>query len=181
MTDLSKIRLLVLDVDGVLTDGRIMLDYRGREIKSFHSRDGQGIKIWMSLGLEIAIITGRSSTALTSRTEELNIKHVIQASSDKLTSLKAILAKTGIPMDQVAAVGDDLPDLPIMKSVGYPAAVADSVKEVKGAAKYVAQLKGGEGAVREIIEHILKSGSLWNQALTMLFESHPAGTGGDRL
>jgi len=157
----NSIRLLILDVDGVLTNGRITLDTLGREIKFFDCKDGFGLNAWKKTGRVTAIITGRSSTALTNRMEELGITHVIQGSRDKMKSLKQVFKRTGIGPEQAAAIGDDLPDLPMLTTVAYPIAVADAVPEVSRVAQFITERPGGYGAVREAIEHILKAENEW--------------------
>lgn len=160
------IRLLVLDVDGVLTDGQILLDYRGRELKSFHVRDGQGLRLWMSLGYQAAIITGRSSLVVANRAAELGIGYVLQGVQDKSAALDTVLEQTGIEPLATACIGDDLPDLPLFRRVGYPVAVADADSHVKAAARYVTTRSGGHGAVREVIEHLLTAQNRWTDAIS---------------
>jgi len=160
----EKIQLLCLDVDGVMTDGSIAIDDHGVETKRFHVRDGTGIKIWKKLGFEIAIITGRRGMAVRHRANELGIEHLVQGSSDKLADFGRLLTKVGLVASQAAMLGDDLPDLPIMKLVGYPMAVADAVAEVREVAEFVTVRPGGQAAVREAIEHVLRAKELWNQA-----------------
>jgi 3-deoxy-D-manno-octulosonate 8-phosphate phosphatase (KDO 8-P phosphatase) len=151
----SKIRLLVLDVDGVLTDGRLHFDADGRETKVFHVRDGLGVKQAAASGVEIAVISGRSCPAVETRMAELDIKHVRLGRDDKLNALREITDVLSIPMEAVACVGDDLPDLPIMKAAGLGIAVADAHPEVRDGADWCTQLGGGLGAVREICDLIV--------------------------
>ena len=148
------IELLVLDVDGVLTDGSIIYSSAGDEVKAFHVRDGSGLKFWRDAGKQAAIISGRSSTTVDRRTEELGIKFVVQGSGDKLASLRSILKTTNLQAEQVAAVGDDVPDLAMLQPVGLAIAVADACSEVREEAHYVTRVGGGRGAVREAIELI---------------------------
>ena len=155
------IRLIILDVDGVLTDGRVYLDGRGEEIKVFHVRDGQGIRLWLDAGYEVGIITGRKSEALAYRAKELGITHVYQGSRDKLEDYRHLLRVTNLMSEEVAMIGDDLPDLPILHHVGLPVAVGDAVSEVKEEAKYITEARGGCGAVREVIEMLLKKQGKW--------------------
>ena len=164
--DPSLIRLIVLDVDGVLTDGRVTLDADGREIKSFDVRDGQGIRVWLDAGYEIAIITGRSSRAVTIRAQELGIRHVYQGSRDKAGDFEDLLNRTGITAAESAMVGDDFPDLAILRKTGFPVAVGDAAEEVKAASALVTTRRGGRGAVREAIEHLLKSRGEWEQVVS---------------
>jgi 3-deoxy-D-manno-octulosonate 8-phosphate phosphatase (KDO 8-P phosphatase) len=163
--DPRHVRLLCLDVDGVLTDGTINLDDHGVERKRFHVRDGTAVRLWLRLGFEVAIITGRSSMAVRHRANELGIVHVIQKSSDKGASLAALLRSLDLEPLEVAVLGDDLPDLPAMRLAGYPMAVADAVPEIRGLAAFVTTHPGGRGAVREAVEHLLKAMDLWDDAL----------------
>lgn len=140
----ARVELLVLDVDGVLTDGGIIYAESDVEIKAFHVRDGSGLKYWRDAGKRAAIITGRHSPAVTRRAGELAIDFVVQGAADKFAALQSILAATGLHAEQVAAVGDDLPDRPVLRAVGLAAAVADGCVEVRQAAHYVTRAKGGE-------------------------------------
>ncbi len=162
----ERIRLLVLDVDGVLTTGGVTLDAEGRESKTFNVRDGQGMRYWLKAGYEIGIITGRSSRALTCRAAELGITHVYQGSKDKAADFADLLAKLGMEADEAAMVGDDLPDLAIMMRAGFPIAVGDAASELKGIAARVTKKNGGCGAVREVIEYFLKSRGEWESFVT---------------
>jgi YrbI family 3-deoxy-D-manno-octulosonate 8-phosphate phosphatase len=159
----EKVQLLLLDVDGVLTDGSIQIDDHGVETKRFHVRDGTGIKIWTRLGFQIAIITGRRGTAVRHRANELGIQHLVQGSLDKLADIANLLNSLRLAASQVAMLGDDLPDLPLMKLVGYPMAVADAVPEVRELAEYVTLRPGGHAAVREAIEHLLQAKDRWGE------------------
>jgi 3-deoxy-D-manno-octulosonate 8-phosphate phosphatase (KDO 8-P phosphatase) len=157
----EKIKLLILDVDGVLTNGRIVINDRGEEIKAFHVRDGQGLRQLMGAGIEVVLITGRSSKALTHRAEDLGIREIHQGVKDKDALLKKITLEKQCRQDQVCCVGDDLPDIPMFRHAGLRVAVSDAVPEVKAASNWVTRLKGGEGAVREVCELILKSQGKW--------------------
>jgi YrbI family 3-deoxy-D-manno-octulosonate 8-phosphate phosphatase len=157
----KKIRMLILDVDGVLTNGRIVINDRGEEIKSFHVRDGQGLRQLMGAGVEVILITGRSSSALTHRGEDLGIREIYQGIKDKSALLKKLILEKHCNSDQVCCVGDDLPDIPMFRHAGLRVAVSDAAPEVKEAANWVTRLKGGEGAVREVCELILKSQGKW--------------------
>lgn len=168
----AKIQLLCMDVDGVLTDGSILIDDRGIETKRFHVRDGTGIKIWTSLGLHAAIITGRSGMAVRHRANELGIVHVIQGAQDKLAAFGSLLNDLGLVASQAAMLGDDLPDLPILEMAGYPMAVADAVAEVRAAALLTTIRPGGHGAAREAIEHLLREMDRWDEARS-LFDERP--------
>jgi 3-deoxy-D-manno-octulosonate 8-phosphate phosphatase (KDO 8-P phosphatase) len=161
----ARIELLLLDVDGVLTDGRITYTDRGEEIKSFHARDGSGLKLWRQAGKRVAILSGRTSPAVTRRAGELGIDLVIQGADEKLVAFRRILVETGLRPDQVCAVGDDLPDLPVLLACGFAVAVADAVPEVKWAADFVTTLPGGRGAVREAIEWLMRCQGTWEPAV----------------
>ena len=159
--------MLVLDVDGVLTDGTILVDSRGRESKSFSIIDGHGIKMWKRAGLKIAFLSGRASATTKYQARELAVDFCLNGrlafgGRDKLKGLKELIKMSKTPAGQLAYVGDDLPDLPVIRCVGFSAAVANAVDEVKRAADYVTKRKGGEGAVREIIEYILKKTGRWD-------------------
>jgi len=159
--DLAAIELLVLDVDGVLTDGRVIIHGDGGESKCFNILDGHGIRMWQRAGLKVALLSGRVSQATTRRAQELEIPYVIQDSHFKLPALKQLLAELGLSPENAAYVGDDLMDLPIVRYVGLGVAVANAVDELKEHADYVTARRGGEGAVREVIEHILKGSDRW--------------------
>lgn len=167
MTAPQDIRLLVLDVDGVMTDGGILLNPDGGESKRFHVRDGTGLRVWLRLGRHVGLITGRRGGAVAVRARELEIEHVIQGSRDKGASLDELLDRVGAEADETAALADDLPDLPLLKRVGYPMAVADAVPEVKAAARFVTRTPGGHGAVREAVEHLLRAAGRWEEALSL--------------
>lgn len=157
----DRIELLLLDVDGVLTDGGVVYADDAAEIKRFHVRDGSGLKFWREAGKRAAIVSGRSSPTVDRRATELGIAPVFQGRSDKLPAFEAILAATGLRPDQVCAVGDDLPDLPVMLRAGLAVAVADACPEVRAAAHYVTSTAGGRGAVREAVEWLMRAQGLW--------------------
>lgn len=157
----ERIRMLVIDVDGVLTDGSIIYSERGEEIKAFHVRDGSGLKIWTGLGMKAAILSGRKSEIVIRRAKELGISAVVQGAENKLEGWKRLLMENQIPPEQAAYVGDDLADLPVLKQSGLAVAVADACEEVRAAAHYVTDLPGGRGAVREAVELILKAQNRW--------------------
>lgn len=163
--DYGKIELLVLDVDGVLTDGRIVLTDAGEEIKAFHVRDGAGMKYWSRVGKKLAIISGRDSPAVRRRAEELGVHAVRLNAKDKLPACREVLEELGVAFEATAVVGDDLTDLPLLRRCGLPVAVADAAGEVREAAAYVTRCAGGAGAVREVIELILKGAGLWERIL----------------
>lgn len=156
------IRLVLLDVDGVLTDGSLWIGEQGEYCKRFHVRDGMGIVTLQKRGIKVGIITGRSSKALAKRLEELKITLVYQGISDKLPVYQEILHKYGVDDYQVAYMGDDLPDIPLLKRVGLAAAPSDAVAEVKKLAHFCAPYCGGNGAVRALAEYILKAQGMWD-------------------
>lgn len=152
----SNVELLLLDCDGVLTDGKLYFSASGEAMKAFHVRDGQGIALWHAAGFRSGIITGRDSGGIVeARAAELGMHFVRSASKDKAADLNEILAEAGVTPDQVAFVGDDVGDITIMELAGFPVAVADAVEGVKVAAKFVTKALGGAGAVREVIELLL--------------------------
>ncbi len=157
----ARIEVLVLDVDGVLTDGRIVYTDAGEEIKAFHVRDGSGLKFWEAEGKKSGIITGRRSAIVERRAKELGIAHVTQGVSDKKAALVTMLAELGVSAERVAAVGDDIVDVPVLRTCGLAVAVADACAEAKEDADYVTEAPGGRGAVREVIELILRAQGRW--------------------
>ncbi|MBL9121580.1 MAG: HAD-IIIA family hydrolase [Phycisphaerae bacterium] len=162
-----RIRLLVLDVDGVLTDGGILIGDSGEEHKRFHVRDGCGLRIWQRLGREVAIITGRSGLALRHRLNELGIRHLINGSKDKGADFDRLCQDLGVPASATAMVGDDLPDLPVLRRCGYAIAVRDAAPEVLAVARHVTARPGGQGAVRDAIEHLLSLDGAWDDAVRL--------------
>jgi 3-deoxy-D-manno-octulosonate 8-phosphate phosphatase (KDO 8-P phosphatase) len=148
----GRIRLLVLDVDGVMTDGRLHYDADGREFKSFHVRDGFGIVRALKSGLQVAVISGRASGSAAGRMRELKIPHVFLGCDDKLAAFDGLLRELGLSPEQAACVGDDVPDLPIMARAGLAIAVADAHPEVLAVAHWRTRLPGGRGAVREVCD-----------------------------
>lgn len=160
---LQKIKLLILDVDGVMTDGRIVFDANGVETKFFNVKDGHGIKMLQRAGVEVAIISGRESQVVTNRAAELGIDRVFQRCLDKLTPYRSLLAATGLVDEQVAFVGDDVIDLPVLRRVGFAAAPADAVAETLAAVHFVTTNRGGWGAVREVCDLILRGKGLWDE------------------
>ena len=163
----SRIKLLLMDCDGVLTDGRLWLTADGDEQKSFDAHDGQGLSLLHRAGLKSGIISGRSSKAVTRRAAELGIEFVRQGEPDKIAAFEQVLQAAGVTEDEVAFVGDDLPDIPIMKRVGLAVAVADAVEEARSVAHYITRAKGGRGAVREVIKLILSSQDRWNSLVAI--------------
>lgn len=151
----AQLRLLVLDVDGVLTDGRLWFGPDGELMKAFHVRDGVGIKAVQGAGIEVAIISGRRSPAVERRAAELGIRHVRQGCADKAEALRALAAELGLTAASAACVVDDTPDLPMMALVALPIAVADAHPDVIAAAGHVTRAAGGAGAVREVCDLLL--------------------------
>ncbi len=160
-----KIRLLMMDVDGVLTDGRIIQDSLGHELKVFDVKDGHGIVMAHRAQLRTALISGRESETITRRAQELGIELVFQKIWNKLEVYEKILVETKLAHEQVAYIGDDLVDIPLLRRVGLAAAVADAVDEAKAAAHLITQRPGGQGAVREVIELILRAQGHWETLL----------------
>jgi YrbI family 3-deoxy-D-manno-octulosonate 8-phosphate phosphatase len=169
---LARVQLLLLDVDGVLTDGGVTWNNQGIELKTFHIRDGLGLKLWQRAGCRAGIVTGRSSHVVQLRAEELGIGIVRQGVDDKLATTEAILADGGLSWEETAFIGDDLPDLPVIARCGVGIAVADACAEVRAAAALVTTLPGGKGAVREAIERMLKARSGW-EAITARYSMRP--------
>jgi 3-deoxy-D-manno-octulosonate 8-phosphate phosphatase (KDO 8-P phosphatase) len=159
----KKIRLLALDVDGVLTDGGIILDSRGNETKAFHVRDGHGIKMLQAAGICVAFITGRSSRAVARRAAELNVTDVFQGSNSKLIAYAQLLEKYGLTDSEVAYMGDDIVDIPLLKRVGLPVVVSDATAEARKHAVLITKNKGGQGAVREIADLLVKAAGKWKE------------------
>lgn len=157
--------MLAMDVDGVLTDGSIRIDDRGVETKRFDVRDGLAITTWIRLGLEVAIITRRSGEALRHRARELGIRHIVQGSLNKAEALASLAMDRGIDESQIAYIGDDWPDMPALRRAGYPIAVADAAPEVRALAAYITARRGGHGAVREAVEHLLRGLGRMDEAL----------------
>ena len=152
---LRRARLLVLDVDGVLTDGRLYYGAKGEALKTFHVRDGFGIKAVAEAGVTIAIISGRKSTMVARRARDLGIRHVVQGVSDKAAVLNKLLAKLGLTLEHCVCVGDDTPDAPILSAAGLGIAVADAHPDALAAADLVTTKLGGRGAVREVCDWLL--------------------------
>ena len=164
-----KIKVLLMDVDGTMTSGTVCLqsfpDGSVAEMKMFNAHDGAGIKLAGIMGIRTGLITGRDSTANARRARESSMEFVVQGQPKKLESYKGILARAGVTDEEVAYVGDDLPDLPILERAGLAVAVANAVVEVKRAAHYITTVDGGKGAIREVVELILKSQGRWKKAV----------------
>lgn len=153
----QAVRLLVLDVDGVMTDGRLWYGPKGQEFVAFHILDGHGIRMAIRADLTLAIITGRESEAVARRARELGIREVHQKALDKLAVFEELLARRHLTAAQAACMGDDLPDLPLLRRAGLAISVPEAAEEVRAAAHYVTRRPGGQGAVREAIELLLRS------------------------
>jgi 3-deoxy-D-manno-octulosonate 8-phosphate phosphatase (KDO 8-P phosphatase) len=158
----NAIKMLVLDVDGVLTDGTIVVDEKGGESKFFSVLDGHGIRMWQRAGMKTTFLSGRKSVPTKQQADELSIDYCLENCKDKLGCFEQLLKKSGLSAGQIAYVGDDLPDLPVMKRAGFAAAVKNAVDEIKKSADYITKKSGGRGAVREVIEYILKKTGKWD-------------------
>lgn len=169
MSRAKKIQVLLMDVDGTMTDGSVTLvsqaDGTALEIKTFSAHDGQGLTLAHTAGLRTGCITGRESPALLRRAREMKMEFIYQKQPLKIPALEEIMQKAGVSESAVAYVGDDLPDLPIMRRVGLAVAVGDAVPHVKEAAHYVARAHAGKGAIREVVELILKSKGIWEEMI----------------
>lgn len=161
----ARVKLLLMDCDGVLTDGRLTLTGSDDEQKSFHTRDGQGIVLLHRAGLLSGIISGRTSSAVERRAHELGINYVRQGGSDKLNYFEQLRAQAAVEESETAYIGDDVTDIPLMQRVGFAVAVADATLETRAAAHYITKLPGGYGAVREVIEIILKAQGRWAELM----------------
>ncbi len=164
MERLKRVRLVAMDVDGVLTDGGIILGTHGQEIKRFHVRDGHGMVLLHRVGIRTAIITGRHSQVVERRAQELGITFLFQGSMDKLATYGELKSQAGVQDEEVAYIGDDLVDIPIMMRVGVAVAVADAHPMVREVAHFVTKVPGGHGAVREFAEALLKAQGKWEEA-----------------
>lgn len=161
----AAIELLVLDVDGVLTDGGIVYADNGVEIKTFHVRDGSALKLWTLEGKRAAIISGRRSRTVEVRAAEVGVAPVVQSAADKLAAYRAVLADTGARPEQVCCIADDVPDLPLLRNCGLAVAVADACAEAREDAHHVTRAPGGRGAVRETVELILRCQGRWRRVV----------------
>lgn len=162
---IRRIKLLILDADGVMTDGSIIYTDAGSEIKAFNVRDGHGIKLLMRAGIGVAIITARESKVMAHRAKNLGITDLYQGRIDKITAFDEILKEKVLNPIQVAYIGDDIIDLPVLRQVGFSVAVADAVDDVKERVDYVTTACGGKGAIREVVELLLKSQGKWEEIL----------------
>ena len=158
---LAKVKLLILDVDGVLTDGRIIMNDQGGETKHFNAKDGHGLRMLMQAGIEVALISGRKSGAAEFRARDLGMSEVHLGVRNKAGVCADLVRRKGLGKSEVCCVGDDLPDLPVFEQAGIAIAVADAVPEIRAAAAFSTENRGGKGAVREVCETILKAKDLW--------------------
>jgi len=158
---IRRVRLLILDVDGVMTDGSILFDEAGAESKGFNVRDGHGLKMLMRYGIEVALLTGRRSRAVEHRAADLGIAEIHQGSLNKAETYAEILERRNLAPEETAYAGDDIVDIPVLRQVGFSAAPADAVPEVMKAVDYITGCLGGRGAVRELCEVILKAQGFW--------------------
>ena len=165
----ARVRLFLVDVDGVLTDGGIIYDGGGVETKRFHVRDGHGIKMMQRAGIEVGLITGRTSDVVRIRAEELGISIVRQGVFDKVSAWREVLEEKRLSPEETAYVGDDLVDIPLLRQVGFAAAVSDAEEYVRSEADFVSSRRGGHGAVREIIEFVLKACGAWERVSEKYF------------
>lgn len=161
----ANIKMIVFDVDGVMTDGGIYVDDRGTEMKRFHVRDGFAVRAAKAVGMKIGVLTGRSTGAVNLRMTELGVDVLMQGCADKAIGFENVCRQAGVLPREAAYVGDDLIDLPAMLLCGYPIAVADAVDEVRTEAEFVTQKPGGHGAVREAVEHLLKLQGKWDEVV----------------
>jgi len=166
-----RIKLLLMDCDGVLTDARIWLTPDGDEQKAFHARDGQGISVWHRAGRQSGIISGRASKGVERRAHELKMSYLHQYAKNKVIALEDILTRANVAADECCFIGDDLGDVAVMRAVGFAVAVADAAPETKRASHHVTLLRGGDGAVREVIELLLSAQGVWDD-LTAQVTSH---------
>ncbi len=159
----EKIRMVIFDVDGVLTDGRLYVTDQGTELKAFYSRDGLGMRLLQQSGVDIAVITGRTSETVKHRMAEMRIRHVYQGQHNKLPALDSLMDETGVTADAIAYLGDDIVDLPVMRRVGLAVAVADAHEDVKLYADWQTPNNGGLGAARDLCELIMKAQNTWER------------------
>lgn len=164
------IKMIIMDVDGVLTDGSITLSESGEELKTFNIKDGMGIVLALKAGIKIAFLSARYSKALALRAKEIGVTEIHHGSSKKISVVEKIMKDNSLKAEDIAYIGDDLNDIPAMKITGFPCAVGDAIKEVKDIAKYISGEKGGRGAVREIIEYILKKDGVYEKAINAFFK-----------
>ena len=165
-TKIRRVQCLIMDVDGVLTDGRVIIDDLGNESKHFNVRDGHGIKLLLRTGIAVMLLTGRTSRVVEHRARELGIEEVHQGAKNKVEVLDAIMKHRNLEREEIAYIGDDIVDVPVFHRVGFSVAVADACEDAVQHADYVTRHKGGKGAVREVCELILKVKEQWNEVVT---------------
>jgi 3-deoxy-D-manno-octulosonate 8-phosphate phosphatase (KDO 8-P phosphatase) len=178
---LRKVRLVIFDVDGVLTDGTILLGPDGREMKAFNVLDGTGIKYLQRAGLRVALLSGRRSSAVRARARELGIDLVVQGAKVKMDGFAKLLQAAGVTAEESCVVGDDLPDIPVMREAGVGVAVADARDEVLGAADWVTRASGGRGAAREVAEKLLKVQGKWKGIMSRYLDANGRRGKGGRV
>jgi 3-deoxy-D-manno-octulosonate 8-phosphate phosphatase (KDO 8-P phosphatase) len=162
---IKNVRLLILDVDGVMTDGKIIIDNLGNEVKHFHVRDGHGIKMLMRYGIDVVLLTGRRSAVVEHRAKELGIREVHQGIHDKLSIFEEILRSKSLRYENIAFIGDDIVDVSVLKRAGFSVAVADAAEHVKKYVDHITKNAGGSGAVREVCEMILQAQNKWGDVV----------------
>ncbi|MCB9898066.1 MAG: HAD hydrolase family protein [Planctomycetes bacterium] len=167
MSATSDLRLIVLDVDGVLTDGTIMLG-GDEELKAFSTKDGAGLALWRDAGYHATFLTGRGGEAVRRRARELRIPRIWEQVRDKARALDEVCAHFGVPLAQTVAMGDDLPDLPMLRAAGFSACPSDAVRDVRECVDWIAPSRGGHGAVRDLVEHVLRERGEWSSLLERL-------------
>jgi len=177
--NLSRIKMLVLDVDGVMTDGKLVINADGSETKFFNALDSHGIRLWRRAGLKVALLSGRVSEPTKHRARQIEADYCLEECHNKLAALKELLKQAGLSPEEIAYVGDDLPDLPPICYAGFGAAVANAVDEVKRYADYVTGRAGGDGAVREVIEYILKASGRWDDLMKRYLPDSTGAVGDD--
>lgn len=173
----EKIRLIILDVDGVLSDGIIAVDDNGQEHKNFHVRDGSALAGWLRSGRSVAILSGRTARCVDHRARDLGIPIVLQGNPQKLAGFHEILERTGLSPEQTSFMGDDLPDLPLFSLVGLAACPADAVEEVQSVAHFKSIQKGGHGAVHELVSHLMKAQGIWQAHIDWYFKRESTAAG----
>jgi 3-deoxy-D-manno-octulosonate 8-phosphate phosphatase (KDO 8-P phosphatase) len=169
----ATVSLLILDVDGVLTDGRLAFDAQGQTVKTFHVRDGGALRLWKQAGGRTALLSSRASPAVARRAEELGIDAVVQGANDKLSAYDSLCRRFGVGDAEVCYVGDDLVDLAVMRRCGLPIAVADAAAAVKRQADFVTRRGGGRGAVAEVVERLLRRNGQWEAAMSAVLHAEP--------
>ncbi|MCX7698259.1 MAG: HAD hydrolase family protein [Candidatus Goldbacteria bacterium] len=169
---LKKIKLVIFDVDGVLTDGKIVIGSDKTEYKNFNVRDGTGVTLGHYAGLIFAIISGRYSEVITIRAKELGIKYVYQNVIEKIKAYEHLKKRIGLKDEEICFLGDEVIDIPIMEKCGFSAAPSDCIKEIKPYADYICKNKGGEGCAREVIDLIIKARGLWKKTLSLYLRRH---------